>query len=74
MEEIEEIAVDINDPSRTVEIGKKLGEKQKSEFVVLLREFVDIFAWEPYHMPSIPEVITRHSLHIRPGVKPVCKK
>lgn len=71
MEETEEMHIDINDPSKIVKIGKKLDENQKSKLAALLREFVDIFAWEPKHMSGIPETTSRHSLHIKPGTKPI---
>lgn len=62
---IEEVTIDVDNPSRTAKVGKTLEKSQRDSLVALLREFTDIFAQEPKDMSGIPEMITKHSLHIK---------
>jgi hypothetical protein len=39
--------------------------------VDFLRANVDIFAWSPSDMPSIPREVTEHALEIRASSRPV---
>ena len=59
---------------KTVKIGKELKEPLRSQIIDLIREFADIFAWDPKDMPGIPETVARHSLNINPSVKTVRQK
>ncbi|XP_074352017.1 uncharacterized protein LOC141691177 [Apium graveolens] len=70
-EETEEIEVVIGNPAKTTKVGKGLPEHLKQDIVDLVREFADIFAWDPKDMPGIPEVVARHSLHINKNAVPV---
>jgi hypothetical protein len=40
----------------------------------LLRENIDVFAWEPSQMPGIPREVIEHHLKIRPDARPVRQK
>lgn len=71
--ETEEVEVIPGQPGKTTKIGKHLQEPLKQELVGLIREFSDIFAWDPKDMPGIPESIARHSLHVNPKAHPVCQ-
>lgn len=51
-----------------MKIGTKIPMKLREELVNLLREFPDMFAWEPNDMPGIPEEITLHRINLKPGV------
>lgn len=64
----------IGRPDKTTRVGKHLQESLKQEIIPLIREFSDIFAWEPNDMLGIPETIARHSLHIIPKPHPICQK
>lgn len=71
MEETEKIKVEVWNSKRVTKIGKGLQGHARKEIIDLIREFSDIFAWDPTKMPGIPEVIARQSLHIDPRVRPV---
>ncbi|XP_074347254.1 uncharacterized protein LOC141686095 [Apium graveolens] len=73
-EETEEIEVVIDNPTKTTKVGKGLPEHLKQKIINLVREFTDIFAWDPKDMPGIPEVVARHSLHINKNIAPVRQK
>ncbi|XP_074329165.1 uncharacterized protein LOC141666851 isoform X1 [Apium graveolens] len=62
LEETEDIEVFEGNPDKTTRIGKNLSSDIKKEITNLIREFSDIFAWDPKDMPGIPEVVARHSL------------
>lgn len=44
-------------PDRTTKIRKDLPDTLKTEIVKLIRQYSDIFAWDPKDMPGIPEII-----------------
>ncbi|XP_074356700.1 uncharacterized protein LOC141696460 [Apium graveolens] len=74
VEETEEIEVLEGNPDKTTTIGKNLPESLKKDITRLIREFTDIFAWDPKDMPGIPEIIARHSLHINKNITPIRQK
>ena len=39
--------------------------------IQFLRESRDIFAWSNKDLPGVPRELAEHSLHVRPGAKPV---
>ncbi|XP_074327054.1 uncharacterized protein LOC141664994 [Apium graveolens] len=73
-EETKEIEVVIGNPTKTTKVGKGLPEHLKQEIIDLVREFADIFAWDPKDMPGIPEFVARHSLHINKNIVPIRQK
>lgn len=72
--ETEDIEVILGHSDKTTKVGKHLQDKVKKEITSLIREFSNIFAWSAKDMPGIPETIARHSLHVKPGSRPVCQK
>ena len=39
------------------------------ELIALIREYIDIFAWNYEDMPSLDPQIAMHHLNIRPDIK-----
>lgn len=74
MESIDEVVLHEAYPRKIVKIGSQISLKTRDELVSLLREFRDVFAWEPKDMPGIPESIALHRLNIKSGVHPVKQK
>ncbi|XP_074352619.1 uncharacterized protein LOC141691760 [Apium graveolens] len=74
IEETEEIEVFEGNSEKTTRIGKNLPEPLKKDITCLIREFADIFAWDPKDMPGIPEIIARHSLHVNKDITPIRQK
>lgn len=57
-----------------VRIGSSLSEKEKEEFLSLLKEFIDVFAWSYQDMPGIDPEIVQHRIPTYPDAKPVKQK
>ena len=71
-EELEE--VDLGSGSqqpRPISISASLTEKEKSELILLLKEFKDVFAWDYSEMPSLDPGLVAHTLNVDPEAKPV---
>ena len=60
--EIEEIPLDDNRLNRVVRVGHSLAPTIKEAIVTLLRQYHDIFAFEPSEMPGITPEIMQHKL------------
>jgi len=73
-EDAELISVDPEHPERTLKIGTGLSAEEKVQFVKVLIENIDVFAWCPTDMPGIdPEVIV-HRLKVDSAALPVKQK
>ena len=64
MEELKEISVDPEVPSRVVKVGKILGTKRKEELVEILRNNLDVFAWSHEDMVGINPNVMMHTLNL----------
>ena len=56
---------------RPISISASLIEKEKSELILLLKEFKDVFAWDYSEMPSLDPGLVAHTLNVDPEAKPV---
>lgn len=54
LEETKEIEVKIGNPERTTRIGKGLQGHDRQMIIDPIREFFDIFTWDPTQMPGYP--------------------
>ena len=73
-EELEE--VDLGSGSqqpRPISISASLTEKEKSELILLLKEFKDVFAWDYIEMPGLDPGLVAHTLNVDPETKPVAQ-
>ncbi|GJV07425.1 reverse transcriptase domain-containing protein [Tanacetum coccineum] len=68
------VAIHPEYPDQTVIIGGGLSEKGRTELCNLLKENLDIFAWKPADMTSVPCSIAEHRLNIREGCQPIRQK
>ncbi|KAK0587844.1 hypothetical protein LWI29_029875 [Acer saccharum] len=73
-EPTEEVALDPEDPSRTVKVGASLNVHVKTQLVTLLRDYKDVFAWSHEDMLGIDPKVISHSLSINPEFRPVKQK
>ncbi|GKC12720.1 hypothetical protein Tco_1009502 [Tanacetum coccineum] len=55
-------------------IGSTLTEEGRNKLYGLLQRNLDIFAWKPADMTSIPRHIAEHRLNVRDGCSPVRQK
>ena len=72
--ELEEVDLgsDSQEP-RPISISASLTEKEKSELILLLKEFKDVFAWDYSEMPGLDLGLVAYTLNIDPGAKPVAQ-
>ncbi|GKV15754.1 hypothetical protein SLEP1_g26507 [Rubroshorea leprosula] len=66
VEEVEEIQLDPNDPTRKTQIGIKLKPEEKGELIDFLKSNRDVFAWTSADMPGIPASVAVHKLGTNP--------
>ncbi|GKV17243.1 hypothetical protein SLEP1_g27774 [Rubroshorea leprosula] len=74
VEEVEEVQLDDNDPSKKTQIGTKLTPIEKEELVGFLKANKDVFAWTSADTPGIPTSVAVHKLSTNPLRKPVAQK
>ena len=73
-EELEE--VDLGSDSqelRPISISASLMETEKSELILLLKEFKDVFAWDYNKMPGLDPRLVAHTLNVDPEAKPMAQ-
>ncbi|GJW54809.1 reverse transcriptase domain-containing protein [Tanacetum coccineum] len=68
------VAIHPNFPNYEVAIGGTLSPERRTELCTLLKENLDIFAWQPSDMTGVPRSIAEHRLNIREGYSPVRQK
>ncbi|GJZ16576.1 reverse transcriptase domain-containing protein [Tanacetum coccineum] len=68
------VALHLNFPDQEVAIGGTLSTKGRTKLCSLLKENLDIFAWQPSDMTGVPRSIAEHRLNIREGYSPVRQK
>ena len=71
MEEVENVVLVEEDPSKTTKEGKELQQTLKDELVKFLKKNLNIFAWSHEDMPGIDRWLIEHSFNIDPTKKPV---
>ncbi|GKV33929.1 hypothetical protein SLEP1_g42365 [Rubroshorea leprosula] len=74
VEEVEEIQLDPNDPTRKTQIGTKLKPEEKEELIDFLKSNGDVFTWTSADMPGIPASVAVHKLGTNPLKKPITQK
>uniref|UniRef100_A0A803PCQ9 Uncharacterized protein n=1 Tax=Cannabis sativa TaxID=3483 RepID=A0A803PCQ9_CANSA len=67
VEELEEIEIDPDIPTRKLKIGKGLLLEVKSKSIKFLRANLDVFAWSHADMVGIDHPIISHVLNIDPN-------
>ncbi|GJT23271.1 hypothetical protein Tco_0893208 [Tanacetum coccineum] len=68
------VALHSNFPDQEVAIGGTLSAKGQTELCSLLKENLDIFAWQPSDITGVPRSIAEHRLNIWEGYSPVRQK
>ncbi|GKV37355.1 hypothetical protein SLEP1_g45396 [Rubroshorea leprosula] len=74
VEEVEEVQLDDNDPSKRTQIGTRLTPVEKEELVGFLKANKDVFAWTSADMLGIPTSVAVHKLSTNPLRKPITQK
>jgi hypothetical protein len=55
-------------------IGDSLTQEHKSQLLILLNKYQDVFAWTPYEAPGVDPEFVCHELNVSPEYKPVVQK
>ena len=64
-ERLEEVDLETNSQElKPLLISSKLSEKEKSELILLLKEFKDVFAWDYNEMPELDPGLVVHTLNV----------
>jgi len=72
--EVEEVPLDINRPEHMVRIGSALTPPIKEAIISLLRQYQDVFTFEPSKISGISLEVMQHKLSVDPSHKPVIQK
>ncbi|GKA40945.1 hypothetical protein Tco_0733538 [Tanacetum coccineum] len=74
VEERIKVAINPEYPEQTIMIGSTLTEEGQNKLCDLLQQNLDVFAWKPADMTSVPRHIAEHHLNIREGCLSVRQK
>ena len=56
---------------KPISISENLSHTEREELIALIREYIDVFAWNYEDMPGLDLQIAMHRLNIKSDVKPV---
>ena len=56
---------------RPISISASLTNKEKSELILLLKEFKEVFKWDYNEMPGLDPGLIAHTLNVDPEAKPM---
>ena len=59
------------DHSKPVFISESLSLTEREELMILLKDYIDVFAWNYKDMPRLDSQVVMHRLNIKPDAKPV---
>ncbi|GKD71701.1 reverse transcriptase domain-containing protein, partial [Tanacetum coccineum] len=68
------VVLHLNFPDQEIVIGGTLSEKGRTQLCSLLKENLDISAWQPSNMTGVLRSVAKHRLNIREGYTPVRQK
>nr|GEV95619.1 hypothetical protein [Tanacetum cinerariifolium] len=74
MEEEEKVLVNSVFPEQTITIGTQFFAKCREQLVCLLKDNMDVFAWQPSDMGGVPRRLVRHGLNVNHSVPLVVQK
>ena len=78
VQSLEENVVDCNigsaEQPRMVKISKALTAEQRSRYIKLLKEHVDVFVWSYEELRTYDTAIIQHKVPLKPNVKPFRQK
>nr|GFA39655.1 2-succinylbenzoate--CoA ligase, chloroplastic/peroxisomal [Tanacetum cinerariifolium] len=61
------VPLHLNFPDQEVVVGGSLSDKGRTELCSLLKNNLDIFAWQPFDMTGVPRSVEEHRLNVREG-------
>jgi hypothetical protein len=73
-EELEVIALDDDEPSKTTSIGTRMDRTIREAMISFLKSNLDVFAWTHDDMPGIDPATICHKLNVDPSIRPIKQK
>ncbi|GAA0142883.1 hypothetical protein LIER_03684 [Lithospermum erythrorhizon] len=73
-EDVRSVPFDEKDPVKVFKICTTLGAEHQEVHMRVLREYRDIFSWEPKDMPGVDPGVAIHRLYMDPHYKPIKQK
>ncbi|GJR25957.1 reverse transcriptase domain-containing protein [Tanacetum coccineum] len=70
----EQVVVNPSFPDQMVTIGGRLSKGCREQLKTLLKNNIEVFAWEPADMTGVPRKVIEHTLNVNPSLDPVCQK
>ena len=55
------------DTDRYFQIGTSMNDRERVEMLLFLLQNVDVFAWNPYEVPSVDPEFIVHKLNVDPS-------
>ncbi|XP_028126146.1 uncharacterized protein LOC114322893 [Camellia sinensis] len=74
VEDLLEVRVDENDPSKFFLLGSSQSSAKQLEYVDFLVSNMEAFTWTPYDMPGVDPSFICHQLNNFPNVRPVIQR
>jgi len=62
------------DHPKPISISENLSFIEREELIPLIREYIDVFAWNYGDIHGLDSQITMHRLNVKPGIKPVIQQ
>ena len=73
-EELKEVGLGFGSQGpKPISISASLTKREKSELILLLKEFKDVFAWDYNEMPRLDLGLVVHTLNVDPEAKPIAQ-
>jgi len=60
-----------HDHPKPIFISESFSLIEKEELIILVKEYIDVFAWTYEDMPGLDPQVAMHRLNIKPDAKPV---
>jgi hypothetical protein len=73
-EELEEIVLDDDEPSKKTSIGTKMDRTIREAMISFLKSNLVVFAWTHDDMPGIDPATICHKLNVDPSIRPIKQK
>ncbi|GKC21031.1 reverse transcriptase domain-containing protein [Tanacetum coccineum] len=70
----EKILVNPAFPEQAITIGTQISTKCREQLIRLLKDIMDVFAWQPSDMAGVSRRLIRHALNVNNFVPPVAQK
>nr|XP_043638079.1 uncharacterized protein LOC122609083 [Erigeron canadensis] len=70
----EKVIINKKFPEQPVIIGSQLPRRIKEELVHLLKNNLDVFAWQTSDMTGVPRELAEHALNANPNISPIRQK